>query len=77
MHPGQSYQLIYMRGWFLLFSCGLSGVFNTCDHSHVFDFLAILLQGSFVDTDDFVDIEELKEAVGGGFGWYFGSAEDR
>ncbi len=60
MHSCQPYKLVDM-GWRLLRLVLLSGsecsLLDTGDHAHVFDLLAVLFEGLFVDTDDLVDVK--------------------
>jgi hypothetical protein len=68
-------------GWGLLWLVLLSGsecsLFDTGDHAHVLDLLAVLFERLFVDTDDLVDVEQFEQSVGWGFGRDFGPAENR
>jgi hypothetical protein len=55
-------------GWGLLWLVLLSGsecsLLDAGYHAHVFDLLAVLFEGLFVDTDDLVDVEQFEQSVG-------------
>ncbi len=77
VHSCQSDQIVERGGGLCsTVDLGLSGVLDTGDHPHVFDLLTVLFQGSLIDADDLVDVQQLKQAVLACLGGYLGATED-